>query len=219
MCEIWKDIDEYDGYYQVSTLGNVRSVDIYVRCKNGIRLRKGRILSPTKLPNGYLQVTLSKNNKVKKYSVHRLVAQTFISNPNNLPCVNHKDENPKNNCVDNLEWCTVKYNINYGTSSKRLRSAMLNRYKTDSNWKQTCIDRLDIYHKLCMRPVCQLTLEDELVKVWESAASTTADGFVSVNVGNCANGKRKTHHGFKWMWLEDFINLNGGDYYHRTSSN
>lgn len=111
MEEIWKDISGYEGLYQVSNLGDVRSLN-YRRSGELKLLKQGNV-------HGYKRVELSKNGKKKKYWVHRLVAITFISNPNNLPMVNHKDEDKTNNNVNNLEWCDAKYNVNYGTRNKR----------------------------------------------------------------------------------------------------
>ena len=109
MEEIWKDIQGYEGLYRVSNLGRVKS----------FHKAKEHILSPGKDKDGYFQVQLYKNGINKMRKVHRLVAQAFISNPNNLPQINHKDENKQNNNVDNLEWCTNEYNHNYGTAVKR----------------------------------------------------------------------------------------------------
>ena len=108
--EIWKDIEGYEGYYQVSNFGNVRSVDRVIEYSDGVkRLRKGRILKPYKNRDGYLTCDLRKNSKHKISKIHRLVSEAFIPNPSNLPEVNHKDEDKTNNCVDNLEWCTRSY--------------------------------------------------------------------------------------------------------------
>ena len=107
MQEIWKDIKNYSNY-QVSNLGNIR------RLNKDYRSPKYRYLKSKLEKNGYLRICLSKNSKCKYYNIHRLVAEAFIPNPNNYPIVNHKDENKTNNCVDNLEWCTYKYNNNYG---------------------------------------------------------------------------------------------------------
>lgn len=118
MEEIWKDIKGYEGLYQVSNYGRVKSLDrihnhIYKSvCKP--KFYKGKIISANNNGHGYLWVVLCKNNKIMHKYIHRLVAEAFIPNPNNLPQVNHKDENMQNNCVDNLEWCTAKYNCNYG---------------------------------------------------------------------------------------------------------
>lgn len=109
--EIWKDIPGFEGYYQVSTLGKVKSYDRYVNYKNkGLALKKGKFLSPKTSNTGYLEVTLVKNNKYYYKRVHRLVADTFLPNPNNYPYINHINENKKDNNVENLEWCTAKQN-------------------------------------------------------------------------------------------------------------
>lgn len=106
MIEIWKNINDR---YSVSNLGNVKSN----------YANKERILKPYKNHRGYLMVDLRSPNNRKSVLVHRLVAQAFILNPNNLSEVNHKDEDKTNNCVDNLEWCDTKYNCNYGTRNQR----------------------------------------------------------------------------------------------------
>lgn len=113
--EIWHDIFGYEGLYQVSNFGRIKSVDRIIKnsgTKNGEYHVKGKIknVSEYKSRGGYCGVTLYKNNVGKSYRVHRLVAQAFIPNPENKPEVNHKDGNKKNNCVDNLEWVTGKEN-------------------------------------------------------------------------------------------------------------
>ena len=112
--ETWNDIPNFKGLYQITPKGEVRSV----KRKIGNRTYGGKILKQVK-DNKYFVVSLSKGNQKKNYAVHRLVAITYIPNPNNFPVVNHKDENPSNNCVDNLEWCTNEYNLQYGTSIER----------------------------------------------------------------------------------------------------
>ena len=113
MEEEWRDIEGYEGLYQVSNLGRVKSL------RNNHGQFREKILKPGKNKLGYLQVNLYKEGKIKRCLVHRLVAETFIPNVNNYTQVNHKDENKTNNCVSNLEWCNRKYNMNYGTRSKR----------------------------------------------------------------------------------------------------
>lgn len=116
MEEVWKDIPGFEGYYQVSNLGKVRSLD---RVKSdGIRM-KGRIRKTHLDSCGYELVQLRADNRIKHYSVHRLVALAFIPNPNNLPQVNHIDEVRNHNEASNLEWCTVLYNQNYGRRRER----------------------------------------------------------------------------------------------------
>lgn len=121
--EIWKDVVGYEGLYQVSNLGNVRSLDRKKEQWNGYnfstRSYKGKNIKP-QIKNNYFQVGLGKDGKIKWFMVHRLVANAFLKNQYNLPCVNHKDENKTNNKVDNLEWCTQSYNINYGSRNEKV---------------------------------------------------------------------------------------------------
>lgn len=111
--ENWKPIKGYEGLYEVSNTGQIRSLDR----NNG--KRKGKMLKRTIGSNGYLRITLCKNSIPVTKEVHRFVAETFLPNPDNLPCVNHKDENKMNNNVNNLEWCTREYNSSYGTKTER----------------------------------------------------------------------------------------------------
>ena len=135
MEEIWKPVIGYEGLYEVSNLGRVRSVDRLVKYSNGqIHLHKGRILSPGLVhKSGYLQVGLCNNGKTKHKMVYRLVAEGFLPNIDNLPQVNHKDENPFNNCVENLEWCTIEYNINYGTRTQKAIESNIKNGHWDPN--------------------------------------------------------------------------------------
>ena len=111
MEEIWKDIEGYEGYYAVSNLGRVKRHDTYAPATDGTYYRRrGRILKNIKMTIGYTSVTLRRNVSTRYY-VHRLVAAAFISNPDNLPIVNHKDGNKANNHVSNLEWCDQGHNI------------------------------------------------------------------------------------------------------------
>ena len=114
--EIWRDVEGYDGKYQISNLGRARS------------LYEGKqpriiILKPMKQKNGYLYVSLWKNNKKKNILLHRLVAMSFVDNPYNHHEINHKDENKENNTVENLEWCEHKYNMSYGTVGDKISAA------------------------------------------------------------------------------------------------
>ena len=124
--EEWRPIAGWEGSYDVSNFGRVRSLDNYRRvCDvNGgehIRFVKGAIRKLQLLPNGYVSVILKDGGRKKRFNVHRLVAKAFLPNPNNLPEVNHKDENKLNNYADNLEWCDHTYNVNYGTCRERMR--------------------------------------------------------------------------------------------------
>lgn len=124
--EVWKDIKDYEGLYQVSDRGNVRSI---VRKDSIGRKIDGRILKPIPNTNGYIRVGLCKNGIRKNKYVHRLVAEAFIPNPEKLPEVNHKDEIKTNNELSNLEWCTSEYNSNHGTRNKRVAQAHSIRVK------------------------------------------------------------------------------------------
>lgn len=165
MDEIWKDIKDYENLYQGSNLGRVKS----------IKFGKERILKTFKNKDGYLQVGLWKNNKRKIFLVHRLVAQAFLDNPNNLPEVNHKDENKLNNVVSNLEWCNRTYNVNYGTAIERM-------IKTVS------------------KPVLQFTLDGKFVREWESTRECERNGYNHGAVVSCCRGKQKTHKDSIWRY-------------------
>ena len=112
--EIWKPVVGWEDCYMVSSMGRVKSLDRWVNSKSGsLRFSKGKILSHNIDKDGYHSVTLCVDNKVKKMRVHRLVAETFLPNPKNYPIINHRDENPSNNILDNLEWCDISYNTAY----------------------------------------------------------------------------------------------------------
>lgn len=108
--EVWRNIDGYDGLYQVSNKGRIRS---FHRWRGETPDENGRILRQSKTTTGYLKVELRKDGRKKTKKVHRLVAAAFIPNPDNLPMINHKDVNPLNNNVENLEWCDQNYNMRY----------------------------------------------------------------------------------------------------------
>ena len=140
--EIWRPILGYEGVYEVSSYGRVRSLDRYDGRNHFI---KGRIMKRSYCSNGYLSIDLCLNGKIKKCLVHRLVALTFIPNPDNLPMVNHLDEDKTNNRVDNLEWCTAKYNINYGTARIRGKETAIK----NGNW--TGLSREDYQHQYYLK--------------------------------------------------------------------
>ena len=140
MKEIWKDIPGYEGLYQISNLGNVKSLPRKVnkrKCEEIIKV-------PTISNKGYYRISLCKNGKIKYYAIHRLVAEAFISNHNNLPCVNHKDCNKQNNNVDNLEWCTYSYNNMYKNHNlKKYISASINFLRREYPNKSDLIQELE----------------------------------------------------------------------------
>lgn len=122
--EVWKDVKGFEEAYQVSNLGRIKRKR---RIDSNNRTQKERIMQPSIYSNGYMNVDLRMNNKKRRVSVHRLVAETFIDNPLNLPQVNHKDENKTNNCAANLEWCTAQYNIRYNKGVERRRETAIKK--------------------------------------------------------------------------------------------
>ncbi len=142
IIEIWKDIIGHEGTYQVSNLGRVKSLNRIIIYSNGcVHNQHGKILSGFINTNGYKSIDLYKNKKSKKYYIHRLVAEAFIPNPNNLPEVNHKDENKLNNIVDNLEWCTSSENKLAGTVIYRA-----NKTRREKHVGEKQIVQFDLQH-------------------------------------------------------------------------
>lgn len=110
--EIWKPVKGYEGLYEVSSLGRVKSLSY--KC-TGVE----KILKPNRQRNGYLGVCLRRYGKVKRFLIHRLVAIAFLPNPYDFEQINHKNEDKANNCVENIEWCSRRYNMRYGSRTKR----------------------------------------------------------------------------------------------------
>lgn len=174
MEEIWKDIEGYEGCYQVSNLGRVKSLGNGKTHNSSERILKGNNIK------GYLVVKLSKEGKQKQYLIHRLVAQVFIPNPNNLLQVNHIDEDKTNNTVSNLEWCSAKYNMNYGTRTQRVVEKNTNHQNKSK--KVTCIETGKIY-------VSTMQVERDL-------------GFAHANISYACTGRYKTAYGFHWKYID-----------------
>lgn len=168
MKEIFKDIEGYEGY-QISNYGRVKS----------LKFGKDRILKPQKDSKGYLMVWLCKEGKRKQHLVHRLVAIHFIENPNNYPMVNHRDENPLNNCVSNLEFCDAKYNSNYGTRNQRVAESNTNNPNTS-------------------KPVLCV----ETGKIYPSAREVYRQlGFSQGNISSACRGRLKQAYGYTWKYV------------------
>lgn len=171
MVEIWKDIEGYFGLYQVSSLGRVKSL-------NYNRTGKERILKAGKC-NGYLRVVLCKEGEIKNHFVHRLVAIAFLPNPNNYPQINHRDEDKTNNTIQNLQWCSSQYNINYGTRNKRMSESLTNNPKRSK--KVLCVETGVIY-------ISTHQVEREFE-------------FSKGHISKVCTGKRKTCGGFHWIYI------------------
>lgn len=180
--EIWKPVAGYEGLYEVSNMGNVRSLDRTVKNKNGLAVKKGKVIKQAGVNSGYLRVNLWKDNMGSCFLVHRLVAEAFIGNPDNLPEVNHIDENKHNNCANNLEYCDRRYNANYGTQRQRAAE------------KQCGIP-------VGEQPILQYTTDGVFVNRFDSAlkAAKAINGDNS-GICKCANGKYKTSYGYIWRW-------------------
>lgn len=183
MKEVWKDIKNYEGLYQVSNLGRIKSLDRIVYQKNSFgniqkNIYKGKILSLFEDKDGYLRVNLKKDKKMKQYGVHVLVANTFLNinkfkymeyedlskiDINRLQ-INHKNENKKDNCIDNLEFCTVAYNTNYGSREQK---------------------------------IIQLDLSGKIIKVWDSRKKVSKELHISRNtINEILRGHRQDINGY-----------------------
>uniref|UniRef100_A0AB39C660 HNH homing endonuclease n=1 Tax=Enterococcus phage PMBT56 TaxID=3229530 RepID=A0AB39C660_9CAUD len=177
--EVWKPVVGFESHYEVSSLGRIRSLDREVYSEKGsfMRFHRGRILKLTDKGNGYLVVNLGRGNR---RHVHRVVAEAFLPNNFNLPCINHKDENPKNNKVSNLEWCTHKYNSNYGTAIER---------KT----------------KKISKPVRATNIKSGDVIEFSSMKAAHRAGFDESTIAQCCRGVYIQHNGYVWEFIEEGI--------------
>lgn len=181
MKEIWKDIIGYEGLYQVSNLGKVKSFP-----RKGTHELKEHILKPGKNHKGYLQVKLTKNCIGKTIPVHRLVAKIFIPNPNNLPQVDHIDDNKENNCVDNLQWITNSDNM-----AKAWKTGVRTIEKTYKRGKDNKISK----------SVIQYDLQGNFIKQWYCIKDIERElKFNNRNICACCKHKRPTAYGFKWEY-------------------
>lgn len=166
MKEIWKPIDGYEGLYTINSFGTVKNA-------------KEKEKIPFVTTDGYFRVTLSKNGKRRHHLVHRLVAIAFVPNPENWPIINHKDENKQNNSADNLEWCSYKYNINYGNHNQNRGAG---------------------------RKVLQFKFDGEFVASYRSTREAERiTGICSSNIGLCCKGSSRYKHagGFKWKYADE----------------
>ena len=176
MQEEWKNIEGYEGLYQVSNLGRIKSLERLINHKTtGKALYKEKIMKEI-INYGYSHVILCKNGKQKYCKIHRLVAQAFIPNPEKLPQVNHKDENKSNNKADNLEWCSLKYNINYGTRTERVA-------------------------KTKRKAVLQCDLKGNVIKKWNSISEAEKKlNIRNENIVAVCRNRKKAAGGYIWKY-------------------
>lgn len=175
MKEIWKDVVGYEGFYQVSNLGNVKSLSrlVYMKRNNCYKTISERILVSTLNKQGYLQVNLSVKGKRKNKRINRLVAESFIPNPENKPQVNHIDEIKTKNLLSNLEWATPKENSNHGSKIQN-----------------------------SLKPIIQSNKNGIELRQFKSATEASLNGFDGTAISKCCNGIIKTHKGFKWSFKD-----------------
>ena len=178
MSEEWRDVVGYEGLYQVSDQGRVKSLERKVKhWRGGERIQKERILKTYIDRDGYLKLRLCAGGKSRLFFVHRLVCQAFHENSGNKPQINHINEIKTDNRACNLEWCTCKENINHGSRNERVAKAL-------------------------GKPIGQYKLDGQLIKVWPSAAIVERQtGFSQGYIWGVANGKYKQAYGFTWKYV------------------
>ena len=165
--EVWKDVKGYENLYKISSLGRIKNA------------QKNTFLKQTNHSCGYLTVELRKNKIAKKRYMHRLVAEAFIPNPDNLTQVNHKNENKKDNNIKNLEWCSPQYNSTYGT-------------------------RLERFSKSKKKRVLQFDLDENFIKEWKSAVDIQKEtGFEKNSIGRCCRNQQYQAYGYIWRYANE----------------
>ena len=207
--EVWKDIPGYEGYYQASTLGNIRSVSRKTRSG----YHTGKVLKQRTNHLGYKKVFLCKEGKQKLFSVHRLVALTFIPNPCNLPQVNHKDEVKANNNVFNLEWCTAAYNITYGTRVQRQAEKLRGVPRPERRGKTWGISFKSRGENPHARKVAQMDLEGNIIQIHNCILD--AGEAVGSNRHTIASACKRAYvsKGYRWAYLDEVQEkVNSGTY-------
>ena len=226
--EVWKDIPDYEGLYQVSNLGRIKSLNFN---KTG----KEKIMKP-RTGNRYYMIALWKNGIRKDYLLHRIIAETFIPNPQNKPFINHKDENCFNNSINNLMWCTHKENMNWGTRNERISKAnkgkvipknirekisksnkgkkiseeqkeYLRKIRTGIKLTEEHKKKISISNKgKTAKKVNQYDLNGNFIKKWDCIMNfykSINKSEKSSSVSSCCSGKYKTAFGYKWKYADE----------------
>lgn len=187
--EVWKDIPNYEGLYQVSNLGRIKSITHFVENKTtygGIYTVRGKIINP-KVDKGYYRCSLTKNKEKKMVAVHRMVAMAFIPNPENKPFINHINGNTKDNRIENLEWCTQKENVAHAVRTNLIKHYKIDMYDINDNYIRSFNNRYEI-EKFFGRKICQ------------------------ESITRCCNGsirkdkyrsRYRTAYGYKWKYADE----------------
>jgi len=173
MIEVWKDIPDYEGLYQISDLGRVKS------------LKRNIILKPFFTANGYYQVTLFKNGKNHSKQIHRLVGENFIKKAGNKNEINHIDGNKQNNCITNLEWCTSSYN-----KTEAYRLGLMKRRFGKENPNSKVVYQYDLNGNFIKKWDCAMDIQREL-------------GIPSPRICSCCLGISKTAYKYKWKYVKE----------------
>ena len=180
--EEWRDIKGYEGIYQVSNEGRIKSLERYLWNGKAYFKSKTKILNPRKDKDGYLFVTLCRNAEDhKNCKVHRLVAEAFIPNPYDYKEINHKNEDKTLNTVENLEWCDRSHNMNWNCLSERIGKILRN-------------------NKSLSKRVLQLSIDGELITIYDSSREAERKGFNHCGILRCANGTQETYKGYIWKY-------------------
>lgn len=184
--ERWLPIRGYEQSYMISSYGRIKAIDRTLTFSDGrVRAYKSRIIRTHRINQHYYVASLTQNQRRAMKDVHRLVAEAFIPNPNGFREINHKDENSLNNCADNLEWCTRKYNINYGNHNKKVSESKMNCPSTS-------------------KPVVQMKPDGTVIQTFPSireAARSLGDVKRDCNILRVCQGVYKTCFGYKWSYL------------------
>ena len=181
--EEWKDIPNYEGLYQISNLGRIKSLEKMLKNKNGYRKSEEKILIPQRRKNGYLKVELYKNGQRKTFMIHRLVGEAFVFKPENKCEINHKDGNKENCCVSNLEWITHSENMQHAVEKGLV-------LKGGNNDRAKKINQYD--------------LQNNYIRTWECLRETERILKIhSSNISKCCKGKVKSAGGYIWRYADE----------------
>ena len=199
MKEIWKDIEGYEGLYQVSNFGKVRSLDRYN--SRGCWI-KGCILEPTNC-KGYLQIVLFLNGQKSYYYIHKIVAKAFLPNPDNKPEIDHINTDR----TDNTVWLNEDGSINYDKTNLRWVSHKENMNNPLTRKKQSTRLKGKIGHNTpASKIIAQLDKNGKLLKVWLCAMDAARqEGYTQEHISSCCKGTLKTHKGYKWQYIDDYL--------------